>query len=179
MMTKKVPIADVGQITKSTIVFDTNIWIYLYGPYAHSSNPLTRAYSGIYSKLISLGNRIIIENSIISEFVNRYVRIIYDSRRDEMVYKDFRRSDEYQSAASEASDAILNIIDDCEVEFLEDGILNFEEVFTQFQDGKLDYNDIVLSSLCQMKGYYLLTHDSDFSAEPINVISANTKLLRE
>ncbi|MBI5185833.1 MAG: PIN domain-containing protein [Nitrospinae bacterium] len=55
---------------------DTNIWLYIFGPQA-PDNWETRIYSKAYAGILSAKSHVYIDPLILSEFINRYARLIY------------------------------------------------------------------------------------------------------
>jgi len=178
-MSKPIHVNDVEAVVDSSIVLDTNIWLYLYGPNAYSGNQHTRMYSRVYSDILKNRNVIILENSVISEFSNRFIRINHEvlkkTENAPKLYKDFRNSDYFKPVGEELRDTVLNMIDDTKVEFVGEEELDFEEIFQSFSEGGMDYTDALLVNMCKSRDYFLLTHDFDYHNSNIKLISGNSR----
>jgi len=51
-------------------------------------------------------------------------------------------------------------------------------LLVQYEEGDSDFNDQVLVEICKSKDLTLITHDADFKAVDINILTANKKLLK-
>jgi predicted nucleic acid-binding protein len=50
-------------------------------------------------------------------------------------------------------------------------------LLNEFEQGDSDFNDQVITTLCQSRGLSLVTHDADFRDRGLTVITANNRLL--
>jgi hypothetical protein len=55
--------------------------------------------------------------------------------------------------------------------------LAIDTLIDEFATGDLDFNDQILTSLCDRTGLKLVTDDGDFRGRGISVITANQRLL--
>ncbi len=88
-------LADIPQLAGRDIFFDANILMYLYFASSGMKNwPAT--YSAIFRQLLSNNNRLVVDYNVLSEVVNRELRL--NHRNSEAVngkqdYKHWRNSD--------------------------------------------------------------------------------------
>ena len=68
--------SDLDFIESSKFFFDTNILLYLF--YSHTVDWASRAYSSLYMRMLNKGMEIYIDNTVLSEFINRVIRIEFD-----------------------------------------------------------------------------------------------------
>jgi len=59
------------------LLFDANIWLYIYGPQGNPADQRTRVYSAALAKILAARSRIVLDVLILSEFINRYARLRY------------------------------------------------------------------------------------------------------
>ncbi|MCK5202189.1 MAG: hypothetical protein KAR21_27740 [Spirochaetales bacterium] len=180
-MSKYIKTENISQINKEKVFFDANIWIFIYCEIANSKKIKIDKYSRVFKSLIKAGNPIVIDLAIISEFVNRYLRIAYSNhlRKNKLKSKafDYKRHYRITDDFNEAWENVCNIVNHRILPYAE--ISNFE--YNQKSLGALldstkldtDFNDNHIMNLCRRNKMYLLTDDGDFKKSGINVISAN------
>lgn len=165
---------------KDDLFFDTNIWMYLYGPQGNPSDPVTQTYSLALARAAQAKSRIWVDVLVISEFVNRFARMEYDIRYPNKTkrpnFKQFRNDPVFQPIAQAIVGAVRNIL-----KFavrIESGfsLINMNTLLTQFETVPSDFNDQVLIGLCTANGLQLVTHDSDFNGKGIDILTANPKI---
>lgn len=162
------------------LLFDANIWLYIYGPEANFSWRLRDIYSLAFRQIRSLKAQIFIDVLVLSEFVNTYSRLMYNRltlTTKPPDFKTFRNSDDFQPIAREISKYSRRIVSKCQR--IESGFesVNLGSLLTEYAASKLDFNDQILAGLCRDRGFKLITHDGDFQAENLTIITANSKLL--
>lgn len=163
------------------LLFDANIWLLLYGPAEPNSNRV-RIYSEAFIGILNARSPINLEVLILSEFVNRFARFEYELARDRdhtlpMNFKDFRNTPTFVPIALSISVAAKKIARYChrvDTGFPE---LEIDSLLDEYAGGATDFNDQALARLCQLRGYKLITDDSDFKVPGITIITANRKLL--
>ncbi|MDA3940742.1 MAG: hypothetical protein PF693_15775 [Spirochaetia bacterium] len=171
---------DVSRINKGKVFFDANIWIFIYCEIANTNKTKVNKYSKVFKTLIKAKNPIVIDLTIISEFVNRYLRIAYNNH----IHKnklpktfDYKRKYRKTSDFNEAWENVCNIVNYKILPYTE--IINFEydrkSLAALLDSANLDtdFNDNHIMNLCLKNKMYLLTDDGDFKKSGINIISAN------
>lgn len=156
--------------------FDTNIWLYIYGPISwpdERSDIYSRALKGIRD---SKGT-IYINCMIISEFINTFSRIEFKQQSEFLRYKDFRSSLKYRAIAQDIAYNVKKIFRSTLACDLELQAINFPEVMDLFEQGKYDFNDLLFAQICRAKNLVFVTHDKDFSELGVEILTANKKLL--
>lgn len=162
------------------ILVDTNIWLYLYPPPAQPVSQWVAAYSRAFSRLLGANAIPVVDAMILSEYLNRYVRIEYDAswRSCYPTFKGFRQSVDAAavlgSAVAEVSQ-ILKISSRCDTLFANIDLL---PALSAFQAGSIDFNDGLLIQNCRVNYWKLLTNDGDMKVGGIDVLTANNALLR-
>lgn len=76
------------------ILVDANIWLYLLPHAAHPPPWYANKYSEAMKKLIEAGARPAVEILVLSEYINRSLRLEYEAmwKNTYTKFKDFRRS---------------------------------------------------------------------------------------
>ncbi|MGO9641632.1 MAG: PIN domain-containing protein, partial [Candidatus Acidiferrales bacterium] len=118
-----------------------------------------------------------------SEFINRYARFEHELMRNAdatipKAFKAFRNAPAFARIAPSISVAAKKVVGHCQR--VDSGFpeLGVESLLDEYAGGGTDFNDQALASLCRLKGYKLVTDDSDFTFPDVTVITANVKLLR-
>ncbi len=161
------------------LFLDANIWFSIYGPLSYH-DWRTDVYSKALRQVLSSKSLILIDATVLSEFVNRFARYEYD-RLDEntkpATFKEFRQSAEFNDVAAEIVINVKNILKNamrCNFNF---DSININKLLTDFQSGAKDFNDSLIIELCDAEDLILITHDADFRNCKVAVLTANNKLL--
>src|SRR5262249_6239583 len=97
------------------LFFDTNIWLYLYGPDKPQPTNNVSEYSKALGNILKAKSKIYIDVLILSEFMNAYSRRkhkLNDEFKDK-IFKHFRKSDYFSNVAIEISNSINKILKLC------------------------------------------------------------------
>ncbi|MDR1462708.1 MAG: PIN domain-containing protein [Azoarcus sp.] len=164
------------------VLIDTNVWVYLYPPAAQPAQQQLEAdYSRAFGKLLQAKATPIIDALILSEYINRYLRIeykVWEKRHTGDAYKTFRRSAEGLQLACNAAAEVRCILKDASLRDTRLQGASIESIITGIETGGFDFNDGVLIENCRLQGWKLLTHDSDMTIGGIELLTANRKLLQ-
>ncbi|GAB5540086.1 MAG: PIN domain-containing protein [Salibacteraceae bacterium] len=177
-MTEIINAYDECDFENQFVLFDTNIWIYIYG---NDPRPEKSIYSDFYASILKAGNTVVVNEQVISEFFNRFCKIEFESlfgRRQLRKYKELRKSDEgFKARVLQIRGICLEILSDCTYQQsnLERNCL--EQNLNDVVSGMLDLTDAALVSECVSGGYILVSHDRDFAASDIRFATANRKVL--
>jgi predicted nucleic acid-binding protein len=162
------------------VLFDTNIWIYIYGNDPRGDE--AAIYSEFYNSLLKAGNTVIVNEQIISEFFNRFCKLEFEAlfgRSRGRQFKKLRKtSDELKEKIEGVKDICLEILEDCvyQQSNLEEKCLMGN--LTNAAKGELDLTDAALVSECIAGGYVLVSHDADFAMSDIKFATANGRVLQ-
>jgi predicted nucleic acid-binding protein len=165
------------------LVFDTNIWILLYGP-GDPTDPRVTVYSESFLQILNASCQIHLDILVLGEFINRLARLEHELLKDHdasvpEVFKKFRDTPRFVPIATSICVAAKKVLNHCcrvDSRFPEIAI---EPLLEEFAKGSRDLNDQVLAELCKSQGYKLVTDDGDFTFPEVTVITANRKLLRK
>ena len=170
---------NISVVKDKKVFFDTNIWIYIFCEIANSKKYLVNKYSATFSNLLRAGNPIFIDLAVISEFVNRYLRISFSNYKaknnlnDFEYKKDYRKTDDFKEAWENVCNIVKNRI------LLKVNTVNFKydksslKELLNSNNLDTDFNDNHIINLCRTNNMYLLTHDGDFKNTDINIVTEN------
>lgn len=161
------------------ILIDANVWLYLQPPSVQPPPRFAWQYSNALKQILSAGAKPVIESLILSEYLNRYLRLEYDFgwRTKYPKFKDFRKSSDFapvaQSAVADAK-TILKLAVPQDTQFC---AIDLAAVLAETEAGSLDFNDSVLVENCRLQGWKLLTNDGDMTLGGIDVLTTYKPLL--
>lgn len=172
-MAKKYQLQQTAQLNGKNIFFDANVLIYLFWPTGRQS--FERDYARVFRNLLRQGNTLSVNFLVISEVINRIIRIEHKKINPNLKYKDFRNSQDGKEALNDiyviVKDNILNRFEIVGKAFSKQEIEDFLVV------DELDFIDKAIVTTCKENALVLLTNDKDFRNTDIDVLSGNPKLL--
>jgi predicted nucleic acid-binding protein len=93
-------------------------------------------------------------------------------------FKDFRHTKEFREVARDISQTVMRILDDCEVCPSLSEHLSIPGILDNFEEGQVDFNDLIIADICRERDLLLITDDADFGSLDLHVVTANETLLR-
>ena len=160
------------------VLIDTNVWLFLQPPPKQPAPGYAAQYSTALKNLLSAGARPVTEALVLSEYLNRYLRIEYAAWTSRYRnFKDFRKSLDCRPVAK---DAIANAKVILKLAAPQDTPLSqvdLPSILAETEAGTLDFNDGVLVESCRVRGWKLLTDDGDMKVGGIDILTSNSKLL--
>jgi predicted nucleic acid-binding protein len=175
MPNKAVNIAEYEFTFSDSLLLDTNVWMFVYGP-QQQKDRRSDIYSRALSRILAARCRIYIDVLIVSEFVNRYARIMQSLIARESKFKDFRQSNDFIPVAQDIAAELGRILLHCTRVDSGFDALAIDALINEFAQGQSDFNDQVLSALCAKSGFTLVTDDSDFKGRGIPILTGNKRL---
>lgn len=166
--------SSIPSLKDRTFFFDANSLIYIFWPTSPDSQEATD-YGSILAVLIKNNATLVINEIVISEIINRILRIEFNkTSMPKDKFKEFRDSSKGQAVQEDIYTIIKNrILNRFQVT---SNILSKKEVESFLSVSDLDFNDKIIELLCKKKSMILLTHDADFSSSDVDILSANKKL---
>lgn len=163
------------------VFIDANVLIYIFWP--SGSQHWENLYSALFAKLVRQGNELLVDFIVISEVVNRAIRLEYEKyltannfTRTALKFKDYRNSNEGQIALADiylmVETDILKTFTVVGKSFSKAEIQSFLLVET------LDFGDKAILSTCQENACVLLTNDVDYKTSNIDILTANPSILK-
>lgn len=173
-MPQRYTLQDIPHIVNKSVFFDANIIIYLFWPVYDKYHNATR-YASCFNALLKQKNPCVISLTVLSEVINRIIRLEQASLNlQSQNFKDFRNSHEGMAVQNDIFSIISNTI--LNRFSLADQMFSVDDIITYLQADTLDFNDKIIADICRKNDMILLTHDADFIAADIDILSANTKL---
>lgn len=156
------------------IFVDANILIYLYWP--TGSLQWEQNYSTAFGHLLRQNNELHIDFLVISEIINRVLRIEHSKINPAQKFKDFRDSQEGKDALSDIYYLIKNeVLTRFKVKGKE---FSGQEIENLLVLDSLDFVDKATVSLCKENSFVLLTNDRDFKNADLDILTGNPRILR-
>lgn len=168
------------------LFFDTNIWMYIYGPLIDkNATRLNVVYAKALKIIREKISSLFIDNVVLSEFINAYAKLEFNQsfHAHYASFKAFRQSKDFKSISQDIADNTKKIIQQCKQCNLSLNKFEIMEVLEEYSGGKVDFNDQLITKLCILNQFILVTHDVDFSSQKYSdqlvLLTANNKLLRK
>jgi predicted nucleic acid-binding protein len=157
--------------------FDTNILVYLQGPFPDPSDWRTRIYSKLMSGILAQGGQIFTDTIVIAEFINLYIKILYKDlvrrRKASADYKEFRQTASFDEIAGAAGADLTGFCRSVEVIDTRIEKKEIARYCKTLRSGTLDFNDLVIIEACRRHSLVVVTHDSDFDSVDVSLVTAN------
>lgn len=160
-------------------LLDASVWLYLFAAPSDPKSSFADGYSQVFKKMLVGKVSLILDALVLSEYLNRYIRIEYRAWTSKYPnLKDFRKSSDFgpvaQSAATQAKQ-ILKLCSCCDHLFSK---CDLTRVLTDFENGLMDLNDGMLIEACRLNGWKFLTNDSDCVLGGIHLLTIHPRLLK-
>lgn len=172
-MATKYTLKEVTQLQNQSVFVDANILIYLFWP--TGSVYWERHYASAFRTLLRQGNNLCVDFLIVSEVINRILRIEHQKINPTHKFKDFRDSQDGKDALTDiytiVQNDILNRFDVVGKSFEKQEIESFLVV------DDLDFVDKATVSICKENSFVLLTNDKDFKNVDLDILTGNPKIL--
>lgn len=159
------------------MIFDTNVWLIINGPYSDPKDARLRRYSGFYRDALEAGAEIHLPQMVASEFINRSIRWQADAADWDGKGKIHRHPD-YPQWLQNAADDLYHIADTCVL--CDDAFhsVNIDDCLNEAGNFSIDFNDVLLAYVCRNRGCSLVTDDGDYRwQKELSIFSANRKIL--
>ena len=152
----------------SEFIFDTNIWLLLYGNVADYQKNDQNEYSRLLSEAISRKSSIYITTLILSEFANVLLRLEFNiwKKTAQIIEPDYKRdfvgTAEYQKAVLQISKSIKSILALPNIIRLPDqfNTVDINSILSSFK--VVDFNDSFICELSKIKNLAIVSNDTDF-----------------
>lgn len=159
------------------LLLDANVWLFIYGPHKPGDEKVA-VYSHALARIKAAQSCIYIDVLIVSEFINRLSRLKWKQNFSKYGdFKQFRKSKDFKSVARNIAADVKYVLGLCTRVSSGFESLEINRLIDKYSEGNADFNDQVLSDLCNRTGMKLVTDDSDFKGRDIPIITANHKLL--
>jgi predicted nucleic acid-binding protein len=172
-MATKYRLQDVSLLGNKGVFIDTNVFIYMY--WSTNSNAWEQNYVRVFTNLLRKNTALYVDFLVISEIINRVLRIEHNRLQPNIDFKRFRDSQEGKNSLSDiyliVQNDILSKVNVVGKAYNKQAIENFLAV------DSLDFIDKSIVELCKDNSLVLLTNDRDFKNSNIDILSGNPNIL--
>ena len=156
--------------------FDTNVWLFIYGPVAGYDVPKQKKYSSLLSDILSRGAGLYITSLVVAEYINRVLRIGFMSwKREDRTNrinsdfkKDYRPTEDYADALQDAVLQVKEILK-CAAKRPDDFHRIEMDSLLQKMEQDCDYNDAYIIECCERCNMTLVSDDRDLQGVDSNI----------
>jgi predicted nucleic acid-binding protein len=164
---------DYAHLSGKDVFVDANVLIYLFWPTGQHS--FESNYARVFRNLLRQGNSLYVDFLVVSEVVNRVLRIEHLKLNSNQKFKDFRNSQDGKDVVSDiyliVQNDILGIFKIVGKSFKQRDIESFLIV------DQLDFVDKATVSICSENNLVLLTNDRDFKNSELDILTGNPHIL--
>ena len=164
---------DAIQLQGRNIFVDANVLIYLFWP--TGLHHFEQNYARVFRTLLTQRNALHVDFLVISEVINRVLRIEHLKINPTISFKIFRDSQDGKDALDDIHTIVKgNILNHFNIE---GKIFNSQEIENLMVINDLDFVDKATVSLCSEKSMVLLTNDRDFKNSGLDILTGNPYIL--
>ncbi|MDD3686125.1 MAG: hypothetical protein PHE56_05100 [Bacteroidales bacterium] len=168
-------------VSDENLLFDNNVWLYLFHPMQNSNKLKQRQYSVFLKKVQTVRATIWINALVVSEFCNAWLKIEFKNwkKKPENIAKtdykrDFVKSEQYYETVKEIKEILPQILKITTRGSDDFHKINIEHVLNLLESS--DFNDSYYLALSKMNNWTIVTDDADFFDNPaVNIVTANIK----
>ena len=187
-------ICDIRKYSLSTndlLLFDANIWIYLWEP-PHSPDVILSSaigeYLKIYTEMVNQGIKILTSWLVLSEFVNSLARKsfhshlkLYPGSFKDKEFKLYRDSKDFLQMRKTIASYVRKMLDKSRMISHNSDSLCYDNILHWYEN-KADFNDAIYAEDSIVTHYKIVTHDEDFKrawgvSEP-TILTANPQMFK-
>lgn len=179
MVNQQLSIANYAFQPEDELFLDANVWLFIFGTHNYQESK-EAIYSSAFRRILEAQSSIYIDVLIVSEFINRYSRILWKQTRppgSRLGFKAFRNSSQFEPIAGEVADKIKRVLSYCSRIESQFASLNIENLLDEYSKGGTDFNDQVFVNFCKSRNLKLVTDDGDLRNCGILVLTANENML--
>jgi len=165
---EKIKPSDLSLNFSTTLFFDTNIWLFLFGSIANYKEERQKQYSRLFDDAVQKRCSIYISSIVLSEFANVIMRREFNKWKKEAenfdadYKKDFVGTETYKEKTELVKDQLNKILKLPNIIKAPDSFnnINVKNIFDNF--GLADFNDAYINELVSLNNLILVTDDGDF-----------------
>ncbi len=157
-------------------LFDTNVWLYIYGPMADTEKKKQQQYSKLLRDIVDHKAGLFITSMVLSEYINRVLRIGFEQWKRSTSnpfadYKrDFRQTKEYEDSLADVkaqvNDILSNVPDKMPDDFNSINVKSVMNSMSKFAD----FNDAYLVNYCDKRGICFVSDDKDIGSISSSIV---------
>lgn len=180
-MSKVFNIKSYNPVAGEDLLFDNNVWIYLFHPMQNTNRLKQQQYSAFLKKVQVVRATIWINALVLSEFCNAWLKIEFKNwrKKPENITKtdykrDFVKSEQYYETVNEIREILPQILKITTRGSDDFHKINIDHVLNLLETS--DFNDSYYLELAKMNNWTIVTDDADFFDNPaVNIVTANIK----
>jgi predicted nucleic acid-binding protein len=174
-MATRYSLKDVVILQNRNIFVDTNVLIYCF--WGTGMHEWEQNYASVFKALLHQKNSLFIDFNVISEIVNRMLRIEQKKLQPTNNFKDFRDS---KDGKNSLADIFLIVKQNILPQFNVIGkIFCKQEIENLLTVDNLDFVDKSTIEICKENALILLTNDKDFRNTDIDILTGNPNILKK
>lgn len=172
---------------------DANVWIFMIDPPPTGEGEM---YENFFLKLKKFEKKIVFPLQLFSEVINRYLRICCtdfyfsthdsknkDEKNDQKFYKHkYRKSEQFLEDFERIENNFTRLIKYYEIvsdhHIRETYFPSIDKLFA-YPKVDVDFSDYYYYLLAKNNNYVLVTHDSDFFLEDVEIVTLLWKMVRK
>lgn len=150
-----------------TYLFDTNVWLFIYGPLAGTQRRKQSRYSALLRQIIDRKATVFVPSLVLAEYFNAVLRISFQQwkRKNNCVNaefkKNYRPTEDFRLAMDDAISQVKEILSTAQQKPDEFQRINMEEILSSIAQSA-DYNDVFLAKTCEITpGLKFVSDDAD------------------
>lgn len=152
---------------KSTdkVLVDANILIFIFCPLSTYTHKIDN-YSDILESLKNSNSKLFLCSTVISEFINRWLRMdfdknIQDDKKTKKFKQDYRGTVRYETVLKQILKQIEKLYKNYNIVQINDNFESFD-IQKSYIDKNNDFNDLLISHILNKHDLKILTDDKDF-----------------
>ena len=146
--------------------FDTNVWLYIFGPIAGTCEKKQSAYSNLLREIISHKASIHVSSLVLSEYINAVLHMGFNKWKrtpdniNANFKHDYRVTPEYKDTLADAIQQVQAILQVCQKRPDDFNIIDINSILASMNQNA-DYNDAYYLHDCEKIGLILVSDDAD------------------
>lgn len=156
--------------------FDNNVWMFLFSPISNAKSKQQEIYGNLLKSIQSAHATIYINSLVVSEYVNRSLKLNYSLWKDRELksgnynvdYKRYYRpTRDFDIAQEDAYSEVADILTIAHRKPDDFNALRLDDVMNA---KGMDFNDAYYANFCKLNRLILVTDDRDFQNSPLDII---------
>lgn len=159
----------------NSYMFDTNVWLYIYGPMADAEQNKQRQYTQLLREIADNKAGLFITSMVLSEYINRVLRMNFGQWKRSIgnekadYKKDYRNTEDYKDTLADVKAQVRDIMSNC-TERMPDNFNYLNVVaIVESMGTTADFNDIYLVRRCEASNICFVSDDKDIQNIPSNI----------
>lgn len=156
-------------------LFDTNVWLYLYGPMAGSEKRKQTQYSRLLRDIIDRKAGLFITSMVLSEYINRVLRIEFEQwkkqtgNRNADYKRDYRPTTDFEESLADVKAQVKDILSNVPQRRPDDfNHIDIDGIVNSMSNSA-DFNDVYLVRCCELGKMCFVSDDKDIVNIPSTI----------